>query len=115
MVRLAAAQGGTLLILTFAVERAQEVVLDLVRLMQANQVPMTDIHLDFPLAIRASRVFQQHAAALEDGQAMREALASARLHYALDGEASRRIGRLKGFISCSPAAACARPDASGSI
>jgi metallo-beta-lactamase family protein len=97
VVRLAAAQGGTLLIPTFAVERAQEVVLDLVRLMQANQVPATDIHLDSPLAIRASRVFQQHAAALEEGAAMREALASPRLHYDLDGEASRRIGQLEGF------------------
>ena len=97
LVRRAAGQGGTLLIPTFAVERAQEVVLDLVHLMQANQVPAAVIHLDSPLATRASRVFQQHAAALGDGQAMRDALASPRLRYVLDGEESRRIGRLDGF------------------
>ncbi|MBL6458171.1 MBL fold metallo-hydrolase [Belnapia sp. T6] len=97
VVRLAASQGGALLIPTFAVERAQEVVLDLVRLMQANEIPAADIHLDSPLAIRASRVFERNAAALDDGQAMREALASPRLRYELDGEASRRIARLEGF------------------
>ncbi len=97
VVRRAAAQGGTLLIPTFAVERAQEVVLDLVCLMESGQVPAAVIHLDSPLATRASHVFQRHAAELEEGKAMREALASPRLRYVLDSDESRRIGRLDGF------------------
>jgi metallo-beta-lactamase family protein len=97
LVRAAAAKGGALLIPTFAVERAQEVVLDLVEMMDSNQLPATTIHLDSPLATRASRVFQRHAAAMEDADAIRAALASPRLRYVLGAEESRRIGRLEGF------------------
>jgi len=97
LVRAAAKQGGALLIPSFAVERAQEVILDLVHLMEANQVPATTIHLDSPLAIRASKVFARHAEALEVGDAVRAALASPRLRMVQDGIESRRLARQEGF------------------
>lgn len=93
----AAGAGGALLIPVFAVERAQEVVLDLVTLMRAGDVPATDIHLDSPLAQRATRVFQKHAAALEDEAAMRGALSDPLLHHVEDWEASQRLTRADGF------------------
>ena len=93
----AAKGGGALLVPTFAVERAQEVVLDLVHLMDEGAIPPTTIHLDSPLATRASRVFARHAAALEDGAAVRAALASPRLRYVADVAESRRVTELDGF------------------
>ena len=97
LLRDAARQDGALLIPTFAVERAQEVILDLVRLMQAGEAPQAPIHLDSPLAIRASRVFARHAAAMDDGAALRDALTSPRLVHVTDGEDSRKLSRAEGF------------------
>ncbi len=97
IVRDAAQRGGALLIPTFAVERAQEVIMDLVALMQAGEVPNTTINLDSPLATRATKVFARHAMGLEDGKALREALTSHRLEHVVDGDASRRLSRQEGF------------------
>lgn len=97
LVRQAGQAGGPLLIPVFAVERAQEVVLDLVTLMQAGAVPEATIHLDSPLATRATRVFAQHAALLEDGPGMRAALADRRLRHVEDWEESARLARSEGF------------------
>jgi metallo-beta-lactamase family protein len=97
LLRDAARQDGALLIPTFAVERAQEVILDLVGLMQSGEAPQAKIHLDSPLAIRASRVFAQHAAAMEDGAALHAALTSPRLVHVTEGEESRRLARAEGF------------------
>ncbi len=97
LVRTAAKQGGALLIPTFAVERAQEVILDLVHLMDASQVPEAVIHLDSPLATRASRVFLRYAASLGDADEVRAALSSPRVRYVLNGEESYRLGRTEGF------------------
>jgi len=63
-VREAHAAGGALLIPAFAVERTQELIVDLVALMQRNEIPTAPIFLDSPLAIRTTEVFRQHAAEL---------------------------------------------------
>ena len=97
LVHAAARGAGTLLIPTFAVERAQEVVLDLVSLMDEGRIPATTIHLDSPLATRTSRIFASHAASLGDGRLVRAALASPRLRYVADFAESRRLAELTGF------------------
>jgi metallo-beta-lactamase family protein len=97
LVQAASRQNGALLIPIFAVERAQEVMLDLVTLMQAGQVPRTEVHLDSPLASRATRVFEKHAGLLEDGAAMRAALADHRIHHVEDAQASFQLARQEGF------------------
>jgi metallo-beta-lactamase family protein len=97
IVQDAARRGGPLLIPTFAVERAQEVVMDLVALMREGAIPETTIYLDSPLAIRATKVFARHALATEAGHALRDALTSRRLEHVLEGEASRRLSRQEGF------------------
>ncbi len=97
VVRAAAKAGGPLLVPVFAVERAQELMLDLVRLMQAGTVPQAPIYLDSPLAIRATKVFVRHAAGLEEGEALRQALASPLLRFSETVEQSRAIGRQTGF------------------
>ena len=49
--------GGPLLIPAFAVERTQEILIDLLDLIEANRAPPCPIFLDSPLAIRACDVF----------------------------------------------------------
>ncbi len=58
-VRDAAAAKGALLIPAFAVERTQELIVDLVDLMERGEVPAAPIFLDSPLAIHATEVFRQ--------------------------------------------------------
>ena len=57
-VNAAAARKGALLIPSFAVERTQEVVTDLVWLMENGKVPSTTIFIDLPLANKASAIFK---------------------------------------------------------
>jgi metallo-beta-lactamase family protein len=97
LMRDAAHKGGALLVPVFAVERAQEVMLDLVTLMHAKQAPLADIFLDSPLAQRATRVFQKHAAMVEDGAAMRTALADRHIHHVEDWQESAQLARQDGF------------------
>ncbi|MBS0332914.1 MAG: MBL fold metallo-hydrolase, partial [Proteobacteria bacterium] len=54
------AAGGPVLIPAFAVERSQELLIDLMTLMDEGKVPKGDIFLDSPLAIEATAVFQKH-------------------------------------------------------
>jgi len=97
LVRDAAGQNGALLIPVFAVERAQEVMLDLVTLMRANQAPAGDIFLDSPLAQRATRVFLQHAALVEDAATLRGALGDRHIHHVEDAQQSFHLARQDGF------------------
>jgi metallo-beta-lactamase family protein len=79
------------------VERAQEVIVDLVRLMDENRVPVTAIHLDSPLATKATAVFMSHAGALGGADAVRAALASPQLRFVHDAAASRALTQQEGF------------------
>ncbi len=54
------AAGGPVLIPAFAVERSQELLVDLMTLMDEGQVPKAQVFLDSPLAIEATEVFQKH-------------------------------------------------------
>ncbi len=96
-VTAAAARGGAMLIPSFAVERTQEVVTDLIGLMDAGAVPRAPVFIDSPLAIRASDVFLKHARHLEGGQAMVKAFRSPDLRFAQSVEDSKAVGRLRGF------------------
>jgi metallo-beta-lactamase family protein len=55
--RTAHAAGGPLLIPAFAVERTQELLVDLLDLMESTEAPPGQIFLDSPLAIKATDVF----------------------------------------------------------
>lgn len=55
--RAAHAAGGPLLIPAFAVERTQELLVDLLDLMESTEAPPGPIFLDSPLAIKATNVF----------------------------------------------------------
>lgn len=59
-------RGGNLVIPTFALERTQELLLDLATLINAGTIRHTPIFIDSPLATRLTRVFLRHARELED-------------------------------------------------
>ena len=65
-VRGALERGGNLVIPTFALERTQELLLDLAELVRAKAIPDVPVFIDSPLASRATSVFQRHASELED-------------------------------------------------
>ncbi len=54
------ARGGTVIIPSFAVGRAQEMLYLCWRLKQAGRLPLTPIYLDSPMAINASGMLERH-------------------------------------------------------
>jgi metallo-beta-lactamase family protein len=65
-IRSALARGGNLVIPTFALERTQELLLDISELIRAKAIPNVPVFIDSPLASRATQVFKRHSAELED-------------------------------------------------
>ena len=88
---------GVLIIPAFAVERTQELILDLVRLMCEGVVPTSPIYVDSPLAIRATDVFLQNHRALEEGADFARALRSKQIHFTETPDQSRAIHDADGF------------------
>jgi metallo-beta-lactamase family protein len=96
-VRAAQERGGALLIPSFAVERTQELIVDLVDLMERGTVPAAPIFLDSPLAIRATEVFRQHAEELASDLDVERLLSSPHLRCTETVAESKAIARLTGF------------------
>lgn len=96
-VREAATRKGALLIPAFAVERTQELIVDLVDLMERGEVPSAPIFLDSPLAIRATEVFRKHAASLDPDIDVRRLLNSPQLRFTETVDESKAIAKLTGF------------------
>jgi metallo-beta-lactamase family protein len=93
----AAKRGGVMLIPSFAVERTQEVVTDLVYVMDRKMAPQAEIFIDSPLASKATEIFKKHAKSLENGQDLAKAFSSPFVHATEDVEASKALNFIKGF------------------
>ena len=94
-VRAAMAAGGNLIIPSFAVERSQELIHDLLVLSRRHEIPAVRIFLDSPLAHRATEVFRRHASELElDGDGA-SAFDGPNLHVVETVEQSKAIGRIQ--------------------
>jgi metallo-beta-lactamase family protein len=96
-VRDAASGRGALLIPAFAVERTQELIVDLTDLMARGEIPTAPIFLDSPLAIRAREVFRNNAASLDPAVDLDRLLTSNQLHFTETVDESKSIARLSGF------------------
>src|SRR3546814_329741 len=59
-------RGGNLVIPVFALERTQELLLDIASLINAGRLPHPRVFIDSPLATRATSVFAKYAGHLED-------------------------------------------------
>jgi metallo-beta-lactamase family protein len=93
----AAKRGGVMLIPSFAVERTQEVVTDLVYVMDHKLAPECNIFIDSPLANKASQVFRKYASELENGEHLAKAFASRLVRSTESVEDSKALNRFKGF------------------
>lgn len=97
VVRSAWRDDGVLLIPTFAVERAQELILDLTSLMMAGDLPFCPIHVDSPMASKATAIFRKHFKALDNGAALVEGLRTHHLHFTETVEQSKSLAHAQGF------------------
>jgi metallo-beta-lactamase family protein len=103
VVKATVARGGRLIIPSFAVGRAQEIVYELNRLIRAGEIPPLPVFVDSPLATDVSDVFTAHPDLYdEDTQAfMRHhggggPLSFASLSYTRSVEESKAINHHKG-------------------
>lgn len=88
---------GALLIPSFAVERTQELLSDLIYLMEKRDIDTCPIIIDSPLASRASQVFQRHAREMENGDLLLRAMKSRNVRFTETAEQSKAIDNLRGF------------------
>lgn len=96
-VRASTHPNGALLIPSFAVERAQELISDLGRLIAEGALPPIPIYVDSPLATKATRVFAEHHRDLEEGAVLMKGLQSRHLHFTETREQSIALDRVQGF------------------
>jgi metallo-beta-lactamase family protein len=95
--RTAHEAGGPLLIPAFAVERTQELIVDLLELMEGGDAPRGPIFLDSPLAIRASKVFLQRGQTEDGTERFRRLRESNLLRFTESTDESRSIERIRGW------------------
>ena len=96
--REARAAGGPMLLPTFAVGRAQELILDLLAVMDEEPDLAGEIFLDSPLAIEATDVFLRRGWNPDAGENPFEPLRHAtRLHHLMRPQESDRLERLTGW------------------
>ena len=90
--------GGALIIPAFAVERTQELLLDLSYLLSSGDIPCLPVFLDSPLAIKVTRVFSEHAGDLEDVTSRTVPFGHSSFHFTETVEESKAIARFSGGV-----------------
>ncbi len=104
-VKAALTRGGNLVIPVFALERTQELLLDLAMLFNQGRIPHTHLFIDSPLATRATEVFARHARELED-MGSGEVFHHPAFHYVGSAAESMRLNSLSGAIIMAASGMC---------
>ncbi len=91
------AKKGALLIPSFAIERTQELLVDLHMLMKTGAIPRVPLYIDSPLARRATAVFRTHAHELEMGEELLAALADDTVRFTESVEESIALDDIEEF------------------
>jgi len=103
----AMAAGGALVIPSFAVERTQELLLDIAWLLQRSEIPASQVFLDSPLAIRITSVFAKHMDGLEDVEDGSQPFNHRGFHFTETVDESKSIARFtKGVIILAASGMC---------
>lgn len=98
-------RGGNLIIPVFALERTQELLLDLAYLLDKGRLSNTQVFIDSPLASRATEVFRKHRKELEDlGDA--EVFDHPKFHYVESVDVSIRLNSVSGAIILAASGMC---------
>ena len=104
-VREALARGGNLVIPVFAVERTQELMLDLALLLRSGELSRATVFIDSPLASRITHVFARHTGELEDlGQG--SVFDNASFHFTDMALESMRLNDMSGAIIMAASGMC---------
>ena len=101
----AVGHGGNLVIPAFALERTQELLLDIAHLADENRIPAVPVFVDSPLANRATSVFAEHAGELEDLEG-KDIFRHPAIHYVDDAAVSKRINNMSGAIIIAASGMC---------
>lgn len=98
-------RGGNLVIPTFALERTQELLLDLDYLLCSGAIPEVPVFVDSPLANRTTDVFARHVADLEDTGG-RDVFKHPAFHFVSDVSESIRLNAMSGAIIMAASGMC---------
>ena len=90
------AANGALLIPSFAVERTQELLVDIHMLMEEGLIPQLPVFVDSPLATKASQVFRKYANAMDHSESVKAALNSPWFRFIEKADDSRALSRIRG-------------------
>lgn len=101
----ALAKGGNLVIPVFALERTQELLVDLATLMDDDQLSRTPVFIDSPLASRATAVFERHLHELVD-VGNPAIFRHPSFHFVENVEASMRLKSMSGAIILAASGMC---------
>ena len=88
---------GPLLIPSFAVERTQELLVDMMSLIESGQLDPCPIFIDSPLATRASEIFAKYASQIRNGDRLVRAMHHKNVRFTETREQSMAISRIGGF------------------
>ena len=94
-VRAALDNGGNLLIPAFAVERTQELLLALSRLIRDGLIPEVPVFIDSPLAINVTRTFAAHHAELHQVEGGADLFEAPWMRFTESVEESKAINQVK--------------------
>ncbi|WP_205478846.1 MBL fold metallo-hydrolase RNA specificity domain-containing protein [Sphingomonas arenae] len=101
----ALAKGGNLVIPTFALERTQELLLDIATLINRGEVARPQVFIDSPLASRITHVFASHARELEDLGGT-DVFRHPAFHFVETVEQSIRLNAMSGAIIMAASGMC---------
>jgi metallo-beta-lactamase family protein len=104
-VRAAIVRGGNLIIPVFALERTQELLLDLGFLLSSGSIPNAPVFVDSPLAHRVTEVFAHYSKSLED-TAGTNVFDHPAFHFVGDSTESIRLNSVSGAIILAASGMC---------
>ncbi len=103
IVKEAFAAGGNIIVPSFALQRAQEILYYLNNLLMAGRIPALDVYLDSPMAIRITEVFKRYAEQFDDE--MRDLIRRHQSPFDFPGlkfvetvEESKKLNEIKGTV-----------------
>jgi metallo-beta-lactamase family protein len=101
----ARARGGNLVVPSFALERTQELLLDIATLSSSGRIGNAMVFVDSPLANRATGVFRKYADQLED-MGGRDVFGHPSIQYVNDVAESMRLNSMSGAIILAASGMC---------
>ncbi len=104
-VQAALARGGNLIVPVFALERTQELLLDLAILLRTRAIPRVQVFVDSPLASKVTKVFARYAGELEDVDGI-DVFEPGLFHFTGDVSESIRLNSISGAVILAASGMC---------